>query len=157
MTSPGYRDYGSSNARAGGAPRDSLFSGSSRGGQPPQGGYRGSFGGNFETDDLESLTAGQRNQLLMTNDRLDDHTQRLARAQKTAIETEEIGHEIQKTLHEDGDKLRRAKNKLDGIDDGLTSARSILWGMSRRVIYKQNYSYIYNSSFDSGYWCDLLS
>jgi hypothetical protein len=126
MAGPGFRDYGSSSSlRAGGAPQSGLFGYNAQGG-----GYRP----NWETEDLEALTAGQRGQLLVTNERLDDHTQRLARAQRTAIETEEIGHEIQKTLHEDGEKLRRAHDKLHGVDDGLKSTRSILFGMSRRVI-----------------------
>ncbi|ELR23173.1 uncharacterized protein ACA1_357840 [Acanthamoeba castellanii str. Neff] len=104
---PNTRSYGA----AATAPPPSNYGG--RGAYNPDSLFSGAR--DWQNDDVEALASDQRSRLLHTNERLDDHSDRLARAHRTALQSEQIGYEIQGQLREDREKLERAYGKMSMI------------------------------------------
>jgi vesicle transport through interaction with t-SNAREs protein 1 len=87
-----------------------------------------------DDDDLEAITRDQRQRLLMSTQIVDESSERLARAHRTALETEEIGMETLNTLEQQKETLKRAYDKVFDVNDKLDSGRRVLIGMSRRAL-----------------------
>ncbi|KAL6059983.1 Vesicle transport through interaction with t-SNAREs 1B [Balamuthia mandrillaris] len=88
----------------------------------------------WDTEDVAVLHVDQRSGLLQSNMRVDDHSERLQNTHRTALQSEHIGREIQATLAEQGDTLRRARDKNELINENMRSTRRIAMGMGRQLI-----------------------
>jgi len=99
-------------------------------------GSRGLFSGDkdYMNDDIEGLVIDQRSRLLQGNDRLDDHTDRLARAHRLGKESEDIGVEIQTTLGHQTEVLLSAKDKVTRIDKEMDVTKGLLFSIFKRMI-----------------------
>jgi len=76
----------------------------------------------------------QRERLLVGNMRVDQTTDKLLRAQRTAETSEQIGREILGALDEDRQVLDRAKGKVAHVNEGVDSANKVLWSISAKVL-----------------------
>jgi len=103
-------------------------------GATPNADFRGMFSRDYENDDIEAAGKDQRERLLVGNVRVDQSTEKLLRAQRTAENSEQIGREILGALDEDRAVLERAKRKVDSVNDNVNSANKVLWGISTKVV-----------------------
>jgi len=92
------------------------------------------FSRDYENDDVEASSRDQRDRLLVGNMRVDQSTDRLMRAQRTAENSEQIGREILGALDEDRAVLDRARGKVANVNENVSSANKILWGISAKVV-----------------------
>jgi vesicle transport through interaction with t-SNAREs protein 1 len=82
-------------------------------------------------------SAGDRQRLLDTNDKLDRQNEMILNAQRTVAETEEVGIEITTELARNRETIERAHGKVrdfGGVTDG---ARRILTSMARRDVQQR--------------------
>jgi len=92
------------------------------------------FARDYGTGDVESATRDHRDRQLLMNQKNDESTEKILRAQRTAENSEQIGREIMGALDEDRQVLERAKSKVAGVNEGVSTANKVLWGISARVI-----------------------
>jgi phage shock protein PspC (stress-responsive transcriptional regulator) len=92
------------------------------------------FTRDYGTGDVEAASRDHRDRQLLTNQKNDESTEKLLRAQRTAQNSEQIGREILGALEEDRVVLERAKSKVAGVNEGVTTANKVLWGISTRVV-----------------------
>ncbi|XP_010552566.1 PREDICTED: vesicle transport v-SNARE 12 [Tarenaya hassleriana] len=83
--------------------------------------------------DLHSVSAGQRERLAMSVERLDQSSNRITESRRTMLETEELGVSILEDLHQQRQTLLHAHSKLHGVDDAIDKSKKILTSMSRRM------------------------
>lgn len=83
--------------------------------------------------ELDHYQAGQRDRMLNTTAKLDDHSARIASMARVSHQNEEIGQEIMHTLHEDRQTLERGRQKLRAIDENMTVANSRIGSIARGV------------------------
>ncbi|CAN1152693.1 Vesicle transport v-SNARE 12 [Linum perenne] len=79
------------------------------------------------------VSAGQRERLAMSVDRLNQSSDRLHESRRTVLETEELGINILEDLHQQRQTLLHAHNKLHGVDDAIDKSKKVLTSMSRRI------------------------
>lgn len=82
----------------------------------------------------QDLISGQRSRLYQGNQVLDRTSQSIARSNRVAIETEEIGHEIISEMGQQRESLLRTQTTLHGTDANLIQSRKILKSMYMRVM-----------------------
>jgi len=85
------------------------------------------------SQDYQVQYMDQRQALLAGTDKLNTTTNRVANAHRVALETENIGTNVLGDLYDQRQKLQRANDKLDNVNDDMKQSRSILSGMARRV------------------------
>jgi len=103
-------------------------------GATPNSDFRGMFSRDYENDDVEAASKDQRERLLVGNMRVDQSTDKLLKAQRTAETSEQIGREILGALDEDREVLERARGKVASVNQNVDSANKILWGITTRVV-----------------------
>eukprot|EP00884_Botryococcus_braunii_P015254 jgi/Botrbrau1/2411/Bobra.0395s0040.2 len=84
-------------------------------------------------DDFYSTSAGQRERVLNTTDRLSKTGDRIKQGRQQLLETEELGVSILQDLHRQRQTITHARDTLHGADDNIAQARRVLAGMSRRI------------------------
>jgi len=92
------------------------------------------FSRDYENDDVEAASKDQRDRLLVGTMKVDQTTDRLIRAQRTAETSEQIGREILGALDEDRQVLNRAKSKVENVNENVSSANKVLWSISAKVL-----------------------
>lgn len=85
-------------------------------------------------DDYGVTSAGQRERLLKTTERLNKTSDRIAQGRQTLLETEELGVNILQDLHSQRQTILRARDTLHEADDNISRARRVLATMSRRLM-----------------------
>jgi len=96
-------------------------------------GGRGQLFEGASNDDYSSKSTDQRERLLAGNEKLNDSSTKLKRAQQTAVETEDIGAGILNNLYGQRDTLNRTRDNLKAADDNLSRSRRLINVMGRRV------------------------
>jgi len=99
----------------------------------PKDGGRGQLFEGASNDDYSSKSTDQRERLLAGNEKLNDSSTKLKRAQQTAVETEDIGAGILNNLYGQRDTLNRTRDNLKAADDNLSRSRRLINVMGRRV------------------------
>eukprot|EP01090_Pellita_catalonica_P020458 TRINITY_DN7325_c0_g1_i1.p1 TRINITY_DN7325_c0_g1~~TRINITY_DN7325_c0_g1_i1.p1 ORF type:complete len:138 (-),score=18.23 TRINITY_DN7325_c0_g1_i1:77-490(-) len=96
----------------------------------------GRFGGNrdYLNDDHDVLVADQRTKLLRGNAKIDDQSERLVRTHQIALQTEDIGRDVQETLDEQGEKLESARDNVRRMNEDMDAARRIVFAIFRNSI-----------------------
>lgn len=87
-----------------------------------------------QDDDFETITASQRSRLLARNQAMSRTSESIARSQRVAAETDDIGHNIIGELGSQREQLTRTRDRLIETDEELSKSRRILKGIGRRVI-----------------------
>jgi len=103
-------------------------------GATPNSDFRSMFSRDYENDDVEAASKDQRDRLLVGTMKVDQTTDRLIRAQRTAETSEQIGREILGALDEDRQVLNRAKSKVENVNENVSSANKVLWSISAKVL-----------------------
>jgi len=88
----------------------------------------------FDDGDLEVASMDQRQKVLYGNQKLDETSERIMRAQQTSAKSEEIGAEIIGALEEDREVLERAKRKLGTVNENMDETRWVVLGLARRMV-----------------------
>ncbi|CAA0823383.1 Vesicle transport v-SNARE 11 [Striga hermonthica] len=83
--------------------------------------------------DTLSVSANQRDRLLMSTERLNKSSNRIHESRKVMLETEELGVSLLQDLHQQRQSLMHANNTLHGVDDNISRSRKIITNMSRRM------------------------
>jgi len=99
----------------------------------PKDGGRGQLFDGASNDDYSTKSSDQRERLLAGNEKLNDSSAKLKRAQQTAVETEDIGAGILNNLYGQRDTLNRTRDNLKAADDNLSRSRRLINVMGRRV------------------------
>eukprot|EP00891_Asterochloris_glomerata_P001854 jgi/Astpho2/1854/fgenesh1_pm.00038_%23_13_t len=86
------------------------------------------------SDNYYDTSAGQRERMLKSTEKMDKTTDRIAQGRQQLAETEELGVGVLQNLHRQRETLVHARDTLHGADDGLAKARRVLAGMSRRIM-----------------------
>jgi len=76
----------------------------------------------------------QRQNLLKNSERIERGTRRLDAGHKVAIETEELGAEILRDLHEQGETIEKSRERLRQMNADLGKSSRVLSAMLMRVI-----------------------
>ncbi|XP_075242637.1 vesicle transport through interaction with t-SNAREs homolog 1A-like [Convolutriloba macropyga] len=76
----------------------------------------------------------QRQNLLKNSERIERGTRRLEAGNKVAIETEELGAEILRDLHDQGETIERSRERLRQMNADLGKSSRVLSAMLMRVI-----------------------
>ncbi|KAF5841340.1 Qb-snare protein, VTI1-family [Dunaliella salina] len=84
--------------------------------------------------DYYSTSAGQRERMLSSTQRLEKSSEHLHHGREQLVQTEELGASILRDLHGQRETIMHSKSTLQGTDDSITKARKILSSMSRRMI-----------------------
>ncbi|KAJ5067058.1 vesicle transport v-snare 13 [Anaeramoeba ignava] len=84
--------------------------------------------------DYQVQNLDQRQKLLQAQNTLDNSSQRLQNAHKTALQSEQIGTEILADLHQQGDTLRGAHKKLQRAEENVDKGGNIISRMFRRAV-----------------------
>ncbi|MEW5300644.1 MAG: hypothetical protein WDW38_001206 [Sanguina aurantia] len=84
--------------------------------------------------DYSTSSMAQRDRLLNANQRLEQTNDRLASGKKMLAETDELGTGILQNLAAQRETLLHSRETLHAADEGISKARTILLGMSRRVM-----------------------
>uniref|UniRef100_A0A7S3QKG3 Vesicle transport v-SNARE N-terminal domain-containing protein n=1 Tax=Dunaliella tertiolecta TaxID=3047 RepID=A0A7S3QKG3_DUNTE len=84
--------------------------------------------------DYYSTSAGQRERMLSSTQRLEKSSDHLHHGREQLIQTEELGASILRDLHSQRETIMHSKSTLQGTDDNITKARKILSSMSRRML-----------------------
>jgi len=90
------------------------------------------MGGSAVLSDM-SVSIDQRERLLSNQQRLTKGSAQLKDALRTAEETVEVGTGIMANLEDQRTTMQRGLDKLQGINDKITSSSKIISGMARRV------------------------
>lgn len=85
-------------------------------------------------DDYYSTSAGQRERMLASTERLNKTGARIQQGQQQLLETEELGVGILNDLHRQRQTITHARDTLHGADDNIATARRVLAVMSRRLM-----------------------
>lgn len=85
-------------------------------------------------DDYYSTSAGQRERMLTSTERLNKTGHRIQQGQQQLLETEELGVSILNDLHLQRQTITHARDTLHGADDNIATARRVLATMSRRLM-----------------------
>ncbi|XP_020594271.1 vesicle transport v-SNARE 11-like [Phalaenopsis equestris] len=83
--------------------------------------------------DAKSVSADQRERLLMSTERLNQSSERIRESRRTMLGTEELGVSILQDLHEQRQSLLHAHNTLHGVDDNIGRSRRVLASISKRM------------------------
>ncbi|KAM9777749.1 vesicle transport through interaction with t-SNAREs homolog 1B [Neosynchiropus ocellatus] len=95
----------------------------------------GSHHGVYAADNQQSThLQSQRALLLQGTDSLNSASESIARSQRIAVETEQIGTDIIEELGGQREQLDRARNRLVNTGENLSRSRKILRAMSRRLM-----------------------
>ncbi|CAL5224465.1 g7157 [Coccomyxa viridis] len=84
-------------------------------------------------DDYGQTSAGQRERLLQTTDKMSKTGERITQGRQQLLETEELGVSILQDLHRQRQTISHARDTLHGADDNISRARRVLTSMSRRI------------------------
>ncbi|BDA48337.1 Vesicle transport through interaction with t-SNAREs homolog [Coccomyxa sp. Obi] len=84
-------------------------------------------------DDYSQTSAGQRERLLQTTEKLGRTGERITQGRQQLLETEELGVSILQDLHRQRQTISHARDTLHGADDNIAKARRVLSNMSRRI------------------------
>ncbi|KIY98299.1 Vesicle transport v-SNARE 13 [Monoraphidium neglectum] len=84
--------------------------------------------------DYYSTSAGQRDRMLQSTERLQKTSERLQLGKQQLAETEELGVTILGDLARQRETIVHARDTLHGADDNISKARRVLSSMSKRVI-----------------------
>ena len=76
----------------------------------------------------------QRQQLLENSSRIERGTKRLEAGYSVAAETEELGAEILRDLHEQGETIERSRERLRQMNADIGKSSRVLSAMLLRVI-----------------------
>lgn len=90
-------------------------------------------------DNASSDNWDERNRQILIDGRaiLERTGESIARSTQIAIESENIGAEVVSELGEQRETLLRAKSRLTNADEQLDSAKSVLRGLRRNVLYNK--------------------
>lgn len=83
--------------------------------------------------DAISASAGQRERLAMSVERLNESGERITESRRTMMETEELGISILEDLHQQRETLLHSHKKLHGVDDAIDKSKKVLTAMSQRI------------------------
>jgi len=84
--------------------------------------------------DYYSTSAGQRDRMLVSTERLQKTSERLQLGKQQLAETEELGVTILGDLARQRETIVHARDTLHGADDNISKARRVLSTMSKRVM-----------------------
>lgn len=84
--------------------------------------------------DYYSTSAGQRDRMLQSTERLQKTSERLQLGKQQLAETEELGVTILGDLARQRETIIHARDTLHGADDNISKARRVLSTMSKRVM-----------------------
>lgn len=84
--------------------------------------------------DYYSTSAGQRDRMLQSTERLQKTSERLQLGKQQLAETEELGVTILGDLARQRETIIHARDTLHGADDNISKARRLLSTMSKRVM-----------------------
>ncbi|KAL8533749.1 hypothetical protein ACS0TY_009953 [Phlomoides rotata] len=82
---------------------------------------------------MHEASANQRDRLTMSNERLDQSTDRLRETRRAALETEELGILILGDLHHQRETLLHSHTKLSDVDSAIDKSKKVLSSMSKRM------------------------
>jgi len=99
----------------------------------PKDGARSQLFEGGSNEDYSSKSSDQRERLLAGNEKLNDSSAKLKRAQQTSLATEEVGASILNNLYGQRDTLNRTRDNLKAADDNVSRSRRIINIMGRRV------------------------
>jgi len=85
------------------------------------------------SQDYQAQFLDQRSTLLSGNERLGQTSDRLQNAHRIAVQNEQIGTQVLGELHGQRQQILRTGTKLDEVDAHVTTSRTILSGMARRI------------------------
>ncbi|KAL3133184.1 hypothetical protein ABBQ38_007074 [Trebouxia sp. C0009 RCD-2024] len=85
-------------------------------------------------DNYYDTSAGQRERMLKTTEKLDKTGDRITQGRAQLAETEELGVSILQDLHRQRETITHARDTLHGADDNIAKARRVLASMSRRIM-----------------------
>ncbi|GAB4817816.1 hypothetical protein N2152v2_004862 [Parachlorella kessleri] len=85
-------------------------------------------------DDYYQTSAGQRERLLQSTDRLEKTGSRIQQGRQQLLETEELGVQILSDLQRQRETILHSRDTLQGVDVNISKSRQILSSMSRRII-----------------------
>lgn len=85
-------------------------------------------------DNYYDTSAGQRERMLKTTEKLDKTSDRIAQGRAQLAETEGLGVSILQDLHRQRETIIHAQDTLHGADDNIAKARRVLASMSRRIM-----------------------
>lgn len=85
-------------------------------------------------DNYYDTSAGQRERMLKTTEKLDKTSDRISQGRAQLAETEELGVSILQDLHRQRETITHAQDTLHGADDNIAKARRVLASMSRRIM-----------------------
>ncbi|EFC39057.1 vesicle transport v-snare protein [Naegleria gruberi] len=91
------------------------------------------FSGGYD-DDLPSASDDYRNRLVQSTQVLERSNETLDRASKILDETEQMGVETAGTLREQGERMKKTRDKLYDVDSQIKQGGRILGRMSRREV-----------------------
>ncbi|KAL0310207.1 UNVERIFIED_CONTAM: Vesicle transport v-SNARE 11 [Sesamum calycinum] len=83
--------------------------------------------------DTLAVSANQRDRLLMSNERLNNSSNRIMESRKVMLETEELGVSLLHDLHQQRQSLLHANNTMHGVDDNIGRSKKIINNISRRM------------------------
>nr|XP_043624144.1 vesicle transport v-SNARE 12-like [Erigeron canadensis] len=83
--------------------------------------------------DAHMASAGQRERMEMSTERLNQSSDRIRESRRAVFETEEIGVSILQDLHQQRETLLNSHAKLHGVDDAIDKSKKVLTSMSRRM------------------------
>ncbi|KAG8366927.1 hypothetical protein BUALT_Bualt16G0018900 [Buddleja alternifolia] len=83
--------------------------------------------------DTLTVSANQRDRLLMSTERLNKSSNRVRESRKVMLETEELGVSLLHDLHQQRHSLLHANNTLHGVDDNMSRSKKIITSISRRM------------------------
>ncbi|XP_071736517.1 vesicle transport v-SNARE 12-like [Rutidosis leptorrhynchoides] len=81
----------------------------------------------------QMASAGQRERMEMSTERLNQSSERIKDSRRAAFETEELGISILEDLHQQRETLLNSHSKLHGVDDAIDKSKKVLTSMSRRM------------------------
>lgn len=83
--------------------------------------------------DAYKTSAGQRERLTFSTERLNQSSDRIRESRRTILETEELGVSILQDLNQQRETLLHSHSKLHEVDSAIDKSKKILTAMSRRI------------------------
>ncbi|PSC75220.1 Vesicle transport v-SNARE 13 [Micractinium conductrix] len=84
--------------------------------------------------DFYQTSAGQRDRLLNSTDRLTKTGDRIQQGRQQLLETEELGVQILSDLQRQRETILHSRDTLQTVDTHISRSRQILQTMSRRIV-----------------------
>eukprot|EP00887_Chlorella_sp_A99_P005401 scaffold1.g5401.t1 len=86
------------------------------------------------SDDYYQTSAGQRERLLTSTQRLEKTSDRIQQGRQQLLETEELGVSVLTDLQRQRETILHSRDTLAGVDVSISRSRQILQTMSRRIV-----------------------